>query len=123
MDNLELVKLAYESFGKGDMETFSSLLSDQFVFKVPGDFEHAGAFTGAEDVITNCFAKIVENIPSFTVTPIQFWEAEDTVFVKVEIKGEGLSTDGLHMHVVTDGKAQSFQAFEDTQIVAKMYSS
>ena len=123
MDNLELVKLAYESFGKGDMETFSSLLSDQFVFKVPGDFEHAGEFTGAEDVITNCFAKLVENIPSFTVTPIQFWEAEDTVFVKVEIKGEGLSTDGLHMHVVTDGKAQSFQAFEDTQIVAKMYSS
>ena len=25
MNNLELIKLAYESFGKGDMETFSSL--------------------------------------------------------------------------------------------------
>ena len=123
MNNLELIKLAYESFGKGDMETFSSLLSDQYVFKVPGDFEHAGVFNGAEDIITNCFAKILDNIPSFTVTPIQFWEVENTIFVKVELKGEGLSAGGLHMHVVTDGKAQSFEAFEDTQIIAKMYSS
>ena len=58
MNNIELVKLAYESFGKADMETFKSLLSDQFVFKVPGEYSHAGVFNGADDVIVNCFSKL-----------------------------------------------------------------
>ena len=65
MNNLELIKLAYESFGKGDMETFSSLLSDQYVFKVPGDFEHAGVFNGAED--TN--VELDTRVPMLIVAP------------------------------------------------------
>ena len=123
MNNIELVKSAYESFGKGDMETFKSLLSDQFVFKVPGEYSHAGVFNGADDVIENCFSKLKQNIPSFHVTPVQFWESGDTVFVKVELKSDDMSTDGLHMHVVSDGKAQSFEAFEDTQAIAKAVKS
>ena len=59
MNNIELVKSAYESFGKGDMETFKSLLSDQFVFKVPGEYSHAGVFNGADDVIRFLVEKLV----------------------------------------------------------------
>ena len=62
MNNIELVKSAYESFGKGDMETFKSLLSDQFVFKVPGEYSHAGVFNGADDVIEYCFSQLMQNI-------------------------------------------------------------
>ena len=123
MNNIELVKSAYESFGKGDMETFKSLLSDQFVFKVPAEYSHAGVFNGADDVIENCFSKLMQNIPSFHLTPVQFWESDDTVFVKVELKSDDMLTDGLHMHVVSDGKAQSFEAFEDTQAIAKAVKS
>lgn len=49
--NAELVKKAYRAVSVGDMETFGSLMADDFVWHVPGTSALSGDYKGKEDVI------------------------------------------------------------------------
>ena len=59
MSAIETVQKAYAAFGQGDMETLTTLMSDDYVAILPESMPNGGTFNGANDFIQNCLSKIV----------------------------------------------------------------
>ena len=57
-------------------------------------------YHGASDFIQNFLAKLTEVWPDFGLEPIGFYESGDTLF--------------MHGKITADGKAVSWQPFDDT---------
>ena len=71
-------------------------------------------YHGASDFIQNFLAKLTEVWPDFDLEPIGFYESGDTVFMHGKITAGGKTSETIHMCVVKDGKAVSWQPFDDT---------
>ena len=55
MSAIETVQKAYAAFGQGDMETLTTLMSDDYVAILPESMPNGGTFNGANDFIQNCY--------------------------------------------------------------------
>ena len=71
-------------------------------------------YHGASDFIQNFLAKLTEVWPDFGLEPIGFYESGDTLFMHGKITAGGKTSETIHMSVVKDGKAVSWQPFDDT---------
>ena len=75
---------------------------------------NARVYHGASDFIQNFLAKLTEVWPDFGLEPIGFYESGDTLFMHGKITAGGKTSETIHMSVVKDGKAVSWQPFDDT---------
>ena len=123
MTDLEIVERAYDLFGKGDMESLRSLMDDKISFITYGDYSHAGSYVGPDEVIEKNFSVLAQNIPTLSITPIRLWESEGTIFVRVEATDGDIKSDSIHVWTLEGEKLKTFEAFEDTQTIAKMIKS
>ena len=71
-------------------------------------------YHGASDFIQNFLAKLTEVWPDFGLEPIGFYASGDTLFMHGKITAGGKTSETIHMSVVKDGKAVSWQPFDDT---------
>ena len=118
MAPIDVVKAVYATFAIGDMSTWKTYMSPDLVFKVAGHLPQSGTFNGPEDVINNCFGPMAEHYPGISITPIQFWECGDTVFVECKSCSDNLPEEGLlEMHkIIVEGEVcVSFQDYFDTE--------
>jgi len=120
MTSLDTVEKAYELFGKGDIDSLRLLMDDEISFITYGDYSHAGSYVGPDEVIDKNFSVLAQNIPTLSITPTRLWESEGTIFVRVELTDGELKTDSIHVWTLEGEKLKTFEAFEDTQTVAKM---
>ena len=119
MTNLEVVQGIYGAFAEGDMEKMASLFSDNWVGTVPEGMPNAGTFHGAGEFIQNFLSHFPEVWPDFNLEPIAMYESGNTVFLHHKITAGGKTTEGIHMHTIEEGKATSWQPFDDTaQLIA-----
>ena len=123
MTNLEIVEKAYDLFGKGDMDSLRPLMDDKISFITYGDYSHAGSYVGPDEVIEKNFSVLAQNIPTLSITPIRLWESEGTIFVSVEATDGDIKSDSIHVWTLEGEKLKTFEAFEDTQTIAKMIKS
>ena len=123
MTNLEIVEKAYQLFGEGDIESFRLLMDDQVSFITYGDYAFAGSYVGPDEIIEKNFAVLAQSIPTLSLKPIRYWECDGTIFVRVVLTDGTLETESIHMWTVEGEKLKSFEAFEDTQTIAKMVKS
>ena len=123
MTDLEIVERAYDLFGKGDMDSLRSLMDDEISFITYGDYSHAGSYVGPDEVIEKNFSALAQNIPTLSITPIRLWESEGTIFVRVEATDGDIKSDSIHVWTLEGEKLKTFEAFEDTQTIAKMIKS
>ena len=123
MTDLEIVERAYDLFGKGDMDSLRSLMDDEISFITYGDYIHAGSYVGPDEVIEKNFSALAQNIPTLSITPIRLWESEGTIFVRVEATDGDIKSDSIHVWTLEGEKLKTFEAFEDTQTIAKMIKS
>ena len=114
MNSLEIIQGTYAAFGEGDMEKLASLFAEDWVGTVPDHMPNGRVYHGASDFIQNFLAKLTEVWPDFGLEPIGFYESGDTVFMHGKITAGGKTTETIHMSVVKDGKAVSWQPFDDT---------
>ena len=71
-------------------------------------------YHGASDFIQNFLAKLTEVWPDFGLERIGFYASCDTLFMHGKITAGGKTSETIHISVVKDGKAVSWQPFDDT---------
>ena len=84
-------------FGQGDMETHTTLMSDDYIAILPESMPNWGTFNGANDFIQNCLSKIPGLWSDFNIEPIQMYESGNIVFMHAKITAGGKSSETIHM--------------------------
>ena len=123
MSSTEVIKSAYEAFGRGDMPAVLGAMDpDVRWHEAEGNpYQPSGeAWIGPDAIVTNLFQKLGADWAEFTVHPSSFHEAGDVVTVEGRYVGKhggtGKSLDCQFCHVWTlgGGKITKFQQYVDT---------
>jgi ketosteroid isomerase-like protein len=119
--NVEIVKRAYEAFGKGDLETLVSLLDDGIEWQTPGpaSLPTAGRRRGTEQV-REFFRAINETYEIQRFEPRTFLTQGNLVVVLGEDTARIKATDKVvvepwvHVFAFENGRVVRFQEYLDT---------
>jgi ketosteroid isomerase-like protein len=123
MSNVEMMKGAYEAFGKGDVPAVLGAMDPDIEWREAegNPYQPTGAaWRGPDAILQNLFIKLATEWDAFTVHPVQFHDAGDTVAVEGRYTGTykdtGKSMDAQFCHVwkIRDDKVVSFQQYVDT---------
>ncbi len=123
MGNVEMMKGAYEAFGRGDVPAVLGAMDPDVEWREAegNPYQPTGAaWRGPDAVLQNLFIKLATEWDAFTVSPVQFHDAGDTVAVEGRYTGTykdtGKSMDAQFCHVwkIRDDKVVSFQQYVDT---------
>ena len=121
MSNTEIVKKAYECFGKGDVVGLLELYSEDVSWTTPkvDNAVYSGARTGKADVAE--FFQLLNESEEFSeFEPTEFIAEGDKVVVlgkftaTIKATGKTFSSEWVHVTTVMDGKITGFQEFFDT---------
>ena len=79
--NIELTKMLYEAFGKGDIDTIIDHLADRFVwrFDAPPSVPFAGDYKTPDEVRRGFFGSLAETQKDQTLNPEEFIAQDDKV--------------------------------------------
>jgi hypothetical protein len=121
-DNATTIRGIYEAFARGDVPAVLGALHEQVEWN---EAEHmtywpGGAFIGPQAVVTGVFARIIQDIPNFSIDVRRIVAAGDAVLVEARYRGTvnatGKSLDAQVAHVwdLRDGKVVRFQQYTDT---------
>ena len=113
-DAVEVVKLAYETFGSGDLEGWKKIHSDDLKFTVLGNIKSSGVHFGKDAVIRDVFNVIPSTWPNFKLSHKAIYSDGDMVFVHSHMTADCLDTETMHMFRVVNGLIVEFKAFDDT---------
>ena len=110
--NEELLRRAYEAFGKGDIDTVLGAFDDDIVWHVPGRNTIAGDYKGKAEV-TAFFGKILElSGGTFKLEVHDVLANDEHVIVLSRLTGERagkrLDDNAVHTWHVENGKATEF---------------
>ncbi len=125
--NVDVVQQAYAAFGRGDIPTLLSFLTDDVEWSQPGPsvVPFAGTRRGHEGV-AEFFSLVGETLEFEQFEPREFVAQGDTVVVLgyerslVKPTGHTIEQEWVHVYTLRDGKIAKGRLFEDTaaQIVA-----
>jgi ketosteroid isomerase-like protein len=110
--NEEALRLGYEAFAKGDIETVMGLLTDDTQWHVPGDNLVSGDYSGKEEV-GGFFGKLMELTGGTFRVDVHDVLANDEhatglVVLRAEREGKTLAANDAHVWHVHDGKFSEF---------------
>jgi ketosteroid isomerase-like protein len=123
MSNVQSMKDMYEAFGRGDIEAVLATYDPQIEWREAENNPYqldGSAWIGVEAVTNNLLVKMGSEWDGFTVSPIAFHDAGDTVVVETRYTGTYKSTgkpidaQACHVWTLSDGKVTSFQQYVDT---------
>jgi uncharacterized protein len=124
MSNVQLIRDAYEAFGRGDIATVLGMMDPGIEWREAegNPYQPSGeAWKGPDAIVQNLFVRIGADFEgSFLIQPKEFHDVGDTVIVEGRYigtnKGTGKNLDAQMCHVfkIRDGKITSFQQFVDT---------
>lgn len=118
--NVEVVKGAYEAFGRGDVPAVLGAMTDDIEWNESEGMPYGGAYNGPQEIADRVFAPIVEDVPDFKPIPEELFVDGDTVVVLARYTGTGKATGqkldivGVHVWELRDGKLARFRQFIDT---------
>jgi ketosteroid isomerase-like protein len=115
-DNVELLKGAYEAFGRGDVAAVLAVLSDDVEWNVPEVLPHGGPARGREEV-GGFFQKLVSMWGDLNLDIGDYVASGDRVCVIGRATGtlDGTRTGYgfVHAWTVRDGNATRFDEYVD----------
>ncbi len=125
--NIDVVKTAYEAFGRGDIPGVVATFDPNVEWISPaGSYRLGGVHKGPEAIVNNFFMVLGEMWDELKVTPREYIDAGDRVFVLGNATGKGKATGKtvdspyIHMLNLKDGKVVRFEEFEDTASINKV---
>jgi ketosteroid isomerase-like protein len=87
--NVEIVRAAFETWNRGDMDAFRELCDPDMILRNPEDWPEPGPFVGREAAMRQ-FEQLRETWDADTVEPIRdFIDAADRVVVRMIWRGVG----------------------------------
>jgi ketosteroid isomerase-like protein len=123
--NIGLVQRGYEAFGRGDMDTFISLLDPNVEWTTPGpsDLPTAGTRRGHAQV-REFFGALAALVDFEHFEPKAFLADGDHVVVlgldRVKVKGTGetVTEEWCHVFTIRNGKVATFHEYLDMSAIA-----
>jgi ketosteroid isomerase-like protein len=113
--DVEMIRGAYEAFGRGDVPAVLGILGAGVEWKEPGGGNSpSGTFNGPDAVASEVFAPIQANFDEYSVAPSDFSDEGDRVVVKGRFTGKNkggaeLDTGFEHVFEMGDGKVVRFE--------------
>lgn len=123
MGNVTILKNLYEAFSLGDIPAVLGMMSPgiQWHEAESNPYMPSGeAWVGPDAVLTSLFMRLGSEWDGFSVHPMSYHEAGDSVIVEARYSGKykatGKSMDAQVCHVwdIKDGKLSRFQQYVDT---------
>lgn len=118
--NVELLRGAYDAFGRGDVAGVLAILAPEVEWTEAEGHPYSGTYVGPDAVLENVFARIGADWSSFTVTPEEFVADGDHVVVLGDYAGthgatgKSFGAPFAHTWRIEDGKVIRFRQFTDT---------
>jgi hypothetical protein len=121
-DNATTIRGIYEAFARGDVPAVLGALHEQVEWNEAEHVTHwpGGAFIGPQAVVTGVFARIIQDIPNFSIDVRRIVAAGDAVLVEARYRGtvtatgKALDAQVAHVWDLRDGKVVRFQQYTDT---------
>ena len=119
--NVDVTRTAYEAFGRGDIATIVSLLSDDVDWRFVGGklVAYSGRFKKAQ--VANWFADVAKHDDVQAFEPREFIPGGEHVTVLgwerciARPSGKVFETDWVHVFTVKNGKITRFWGIYDTE--------
>jgi ketosteroid isomerase-like protein len=125
--NADLVRKAWDAFGKGDIDGAVSTTDESAEIVLPDSLPWGGTYEGPEG-FKEMIGKFMSNFESVDIQPGQFLEADgDHVVVTVTgasktKSGNELGGESLWLYEVKDGKIAGGKFFGDTAAAVEALS-
>lgn len=129
-DNVQIIKDAYASFQRGEIQSILNVLTDDVTWHSPGpsDIPYAGKRTGRNGA-AEFFAKLIDADEILAFEPRTYFSDGNTVVVlgrySARVRKTGRSYDAGWVHVFTmrDGRVAGWEEFYDTAAAAEAYKT
>lgn len=115
-ENVEILRRAYEAFGRGDLELMLEACDSQIECRLPEGGVNAGTLRG-RDSLRTLLEGYLDSFEDYRAEPERFLEAGDRVvaFLRVTGRGRGSGLDfdvrPAHLWTIRDGKAVRLEIF------------
>jgi uncharacterized protein len=117
VENVEVVRTAYEAFRSGDLEGVGKYFAEDVEWESPDTLPTGGVVRGRDAVLGN-FAELPKHWSKFSVDPDEYIDAGDHVVVRgvQSVTGPGGSTESRYLHLFTlsNGKVVRGEFIADT---------
>ena len=124
--NVALAQSMYDAFGRGDVPGVLGGMDENIEWFEAEGLPYGGVYHSPQEVAENVFARVVEDIEGFTVTPEEFYTDGDEVVVLGHYRGKGAETGKeldlpfTHAMTVRDGKVTRMRQFVDAATFNKV---
>ena len=125
MNNVDLIRGAYDAFAKGDVPTVLGLLSPDINWTEAEGFPYGGTYVGPRAVLENVFMRLGTEWEGFAAVPHEFIDGGDSVVAlgkysgTYKATGKSFQADFAHVWKMKDGKAVKFVQYADTALVQR----
>ena len=118
-ENLDLIRRAYEAFGRGDIPTVLGIFDPSIQWHVPGRSPLSGDYKGHDDVV-GFFTKSQELAAgTLSIEIDDMLAGNERVVVLCTVlaqrHGQHLSAPEVHVWRVADGRAVEFREYQGDQ--------
>jgi uncharacterized protein len=133
MNNLEILKQAYQAFAEGNIAQVTANWAPDMVWAECTGFPYSnedGIYTGAQDVIEGIFAKIPEYYDGFNIEVTDFVDGGDKIVMVGYYKGiwkatgKNFKANATHTWTFKNGKITNFfQAVDSAEIINPVHKA
>lgn len=128
MRNVQIVQQIYAAFGKREVQTLLTFLSDEIDWQLlgPPNIAHAGPHRG-RDQVRRFFATVAETLEITQFEPREFIAQSDKVVAlgyyagRVKSTGRQYASEWAHVFTLREGKVIKFREYADTANLAAAY--
>lgn len=121
--NLDRLKRLYDAFAKGDVAAVLGAMDERIEWREPDSLPYEDQ-VGPQAVAENIFARVVQDVHEFTVTPEEFIDGDDAIACAGRYSGRGaktglsFNTPFVHVWKFREGKIVYFRTYTDTKVWA-----
>jgi uncharacterized protein len=132
VSDVQVVKAAYERFGRGDIASLLALFDPVIEWRLAEGHPYSPqgeAWIGPQAVAENFFVRAGGEWDGWTISTRQFHEAADAVVVECRYRGvfkptgKNMDIQVCHVWEVGDGKIKRFQQYIDTARLQEIMSA
>ena len=119
--NLDRLERLYDALAKGDVAGVLGVMDERIEWREPESMPYEDQ-VGPQAVAENVFARILQDVNDFSVTPEEFVDGDGTIACIGRYSGRGaktglaFDTPFVHIWKFRDGKIVYFRTYTDTKV-------